>query len=153
MAPPQVDDSAEYQSALDECGVESAAELDPSRYGTAQQTIGNANSDVAAQSIDDPRVTSALSAWATCMQEFGYVFANPDDAWFSTSDAPTSASSLELAVTDYSCQRRVQLEETRRAVTREYTQLWIENNPGLVQGLRDALADFTARAQSILDQS
>lgn len=151
-APQPVDTSVEYQAALDACGSQAAVELDSSRYGLAQQSIVNASGDVASLTVDDPLVTSALAAWSDCMAEFGYTFANPDDAWYSTSDAPTSADSIDLAVTDYSCQRRAQLEETRRAVTRQNTQLWIESNFGLVQELRDALAELTATAQSILDQ-
>lgn len=117
------------------------------------QIIGDAEQQVFDAVASDPDHRAALGAWASCMATGGYAYESPDDAFadpqWTTTPEPSDLE-RNTALHDASCRDQSGLNRALREAQHHAVSSWIDANPAIVEGLRDAESALLARAQSVL---
>ena len=103
----------------------------------------------------DARVQDAFARWSAGMEEAGYHYATPWDAWNDPRWSGPRASPLEIAtaVADVQCKRTTGLLDTWVAVTRAYEQRYVDRHAAALAELTTAMEALERRAIEVIDRA
>lgn len=117
--------------------------------------IGDAEQQVFDTVAGDPGHRAALDAWVVCMATGGYTYTSPDEAFtdprWTTNPEPSDVERT-TALHDAGCREQTGLDHALREAQHRAVSSWIDANPSVVAGLRQAESELLARARSVLDE-
>ncbi|KKZ69061.1 hypothetical protein VO63_36230 [Streptomyces showdoensis] len=136
--------TASVHKRLGGCSESAERELygDPDAWFRADKTVTNLQPLYVSRILRDERFTTALAAWARCMERAGFGYADPSAAREATARTADFAAETRTAVAEARCARETSLA----AVARERQSHYLDSLRGTYGGELDAHRRMERRA-------
>jgi len=124
-------------------------------------TMSNLESAVEAELAHDPAVRAGLDGWRGCMARSGYAYAQPRAAMSVLADAfhagklgvdDLRKAEIDAATADSTCYQAAGIRAVLAAARERAEQLVLAQAQDKAQGLRHAIDDAVARAETLIDR-
>jgi hypothetical protein len=105
--------------------------------------------------LTDASYAATLASWVSCMRAAGYAFRTPDEAFTAARPAngwtlPIGSATIEQARTDFACQERAALRETRKRLAVLASKAWVDEHPEVLSDAEVAKHALLAKCATLV---
>ena len=151
--------AAAKQAAFGEngCGRKAAVQLHADSNAD-QALLVQSSHDSLYDSLGDPAVAPALTAWRDCLRQAKLTYPDPlaamsDQKWWADEHAGPSKEEILVAVTDVTCKNRTGLVDVWYGAETRFQDKVLKQHPAYFKGLRAAMKTELDAAHAVLTRS